>query len=96
MPKTLDLAGVGHGKAEQHVDRCRLAGAVRAQQGDGLARGDVDVDAAHGPDGSRWAAERLDQTVHGDAGDGGCGRCHGASLLRPVAAAKVPARSSGP
>jgi hypothetical protein len=40
-----DGAGVGSGEAEQHVDGGRLAGAVRAEQRDHLARRDHQVEA---------------------------------------------------
>ncbi|HEY8858910.1 MAG TPA: hypothetical protein VIM27_05610, partial [Gaiellales bacterium] len=43
-----DRAAVRSRQAEQHVDRRRLAGAVRAEQRDRLARCHRDVDAAHG------------------------------------------------
>ena len=64
MPNSDTVPLVGPGEPEQHVDGGRLAGAVRAEDGDGLARRDVDVDAAHGVDG----AERLLETGQRDPG----------------------------
>ena len=49
-PKTSTVPRSGRVQAEQHVDRRRLAGAVRAEQRDRLAGRDRDVDAAHGLD----------------------------------------------
>jgi len=42
-----DAAGVGRQQSEQHVDRRRLAGTVGAEQRDGLATVNRDVDPAH-------------------------------------------------
>ena len=50
-----DAARVGRREADGHVERRRLAGAVRAEQPDDLARRDVEADAAH----DRAAAVRL-------------------------------------
>ena len=49
-PSTLDLAGVSLPVALEDLDRRRLAGAVRAEQAEHLARRDLEVDAAHGLD----------------------------------------------
>ena len=46
-PSSIDAARVGRRQADGHVERRRLAGAVRAEQADDLARRDVEVDAAH-------------------------------------------------
>ena len=44
MPPDLDLAGVGSEHRGEHVDGRRLAGAVRAEQGEDRSRGDLEVD----------------------------------------------------
>ena len=46
----LDVASVRHGEPLADLDRRRLAGAVRAQQPEALAGGDVEVDAVDGND----------------------------------------------
>ena len=44
VPPDLDLAGVGSEHRGEHVDGRRLAGAVRAEQGEDRSRGDLEVD----------------------------------------------------
>ena len=61
-PEDRDAAGVGLEQPEQHVDRRRLARAVRPEQRDGLARRDGDVDPAHGA----HVAEGLGEPVQLD------------------------------
>ena len=46
-PSSVDAARVGRGQPDDHVERRGLAGAVRAEQADDLARADVEADAAH-------------------------------------------------
>ena len=77
-PEDRNGAGVGLEQAEQHVDRRRLACAVRPEQGDGLAAGDLEVDPAHGA----HLAEGLGEIPELDAGgDGGRdGRDHATTL----------------
>ena len=65
----LDVAGGGVAEALEHLDGGRLAGAVRAEQGEDLAARHVEVDAADGLDGAVGDA----QAAHGD-GRGGAGR----------------------
>jgi hypothetical protein len=43
----------------QHPDGGRLAGAVRAEQGENLARADLEVDALHGFDAARIGLAEL-------------------------------------
>ena len=88
-PEDVNGAGVGLGEAEQHVDRGRLAGTVRAEQGDGLAGRYLDVDAAHGLHDARRAGERLDQPLQRDAGH----RRHGHVELHPPT---MPERGASP
>ena len=47
--RTPDRCGIGVSQTEDHVDRRRLARAVRAEQCDGLAGLDHEVDAANPP-----------------------------------------------
>src|SRR5581483_2890915 len=54
-------AAVGRREAEQHVDRRRLAGAVRPEQRNGLARLDGDVDPANRLDRAGRRAVRLSE-----------------------------------
>ena len=61
-------ARVGLGEPEQHVDRRRLAGAVRAEQRDDLAGADRDVDAAHGLDRAVRRLEGLLEAPELDSG----------------------------
>jgi hypothetical protein len=46
----LDIAGVGNGEPFADLDRRRLAGAVRAEQPEAFASGDIEVDATDGHD----------------------------------------------
>ena len=62
----LDLARVAAPVALEDLDGRRLAGAVRAEQPEHLAGGDLEVDPAHGLD----AAVRLPQAADRDR----CGR----------------------
>ena len=69
-PNTRDRAAVGLRQAEQHVDRRRLAGAVRPEQRDGLAGLDDErhvVDGAHGPARGPERARDVAQ-LHGGSG----------------------------
>jgi hypothetical protein len=50
FPEDGHAARVGSRQAEHHVDRRRLAGAVRPENGHGLTRVDGDIHAAHRPD----------------------------------------------
>ena len=63
----LDVAPIRSGQPEHHVDRGRLAGAVRPEQGDGLTWGDGEVDA---PD-RLHRAVGLGHVDNLDTGDGG-------------------------
>ena len=58
-----DGAAVRLGEAEHHVDRGRLAGAVRAKQRHGLSGGDREVNSAHRMDRTLRTAEGLRQAV---------------------------------
>jgi hypothetical protein len=58
---------VGLEQAEQHVDRRRLARAVRPEERDGLARLDREVDLANRADGAVHAVEGLRQPLKIDA-----------------------------
>jgi hypothetical protein len=72
-----DGAGIRPGEAEHHVDRRRLAGTVRAEDRDGLARRDCKVDAAHRLDGSAGLA----QTSEDDAVSGWTIKAHASSIV---------------
>jgi hypothetical protein len=94
-PNTVTLPPSGGEQAEQHVDRRRLAGAVRAEQRDGLATRDRQIDAAHGRDGPRGPAVGL---LHPDELHADLARAH--TGLRFVHgcrghAAMVAARTQG-
>jgi hypothetical protein len=56
----LDPAGGRAEQAERGVDRRGLAGAVGAEQGDGLATGDVQVDPVDGHGGAVPDGQPLD------------------------------------
>ena len=58
-PEHRDRARVGPGQAEQHLDRGRLARAVRPEQRDRLARRDLEVDAGDRVHRALRGAERL-------------------------------------
>jgi hypothetical protein len=62
----LDLAGVGLGQPEQHLDGGRLAGPVRAEQRDDLAAVDREVEGVDGGD----SAEPLAEAGQGHRGRG--------------------------
>jgi hypothetical protein len=47
-PEHVEQAGRAAGAAVDHLHRRRLTGAVDAQEAEALARGDREVDAAHG------------------------------------------------
>src|SRR5262249_6936166 len=49
----------GDQQRDQHLDRRRLAGAVRAEQAEQLALGDLERDSAHGLDLDRTALEEA-------------------------------------
>ena len=66
MPRTLTRPLIGLAKAQDHVDRRRLAGAVGAEQRGDLTDLEVEVDAIHGPHG----AEAPMDVVELDGGDG--------------------------
>ena len=55
----VDASGVGRQQAEHHVDRRGLPGAVRPEQGHGLAGGDRDVHPTDRVDRPLGGAERL-------------------------------------
>ena len=61
-PATRALAAVRSQQRAQHLDRRRLAGAVRAEEAERLAARDVEVDAAHRLD----VAEALDEAADRD------------------------------
>jgi hypothetical protein len=63
----LDAAGVRRGQADDHVERRRLAGAVRAEQTDHLAGVQLEADAAH----HRAATVRLGERVRAQDGHRG-------------------------
>jgi hypothetical protein len=76
-PEARDGAGVGLREAEQHVQGGRLACPVGAEQGNGLAALDRQVDPADSPHGTTGTAEGLDQALERD---GTCHvRCHASS-----------------
>jgi hypothetical protein len=52
-------AGGRFDRRRQHPDRGRLAGAVRAEQAEHLAGGDLEVDAPHGLDAARIGLAQL-------------------------------------
>ncbi len=86
LAEHLDLALVGVGQPEEHVDRRGLTGAVGAEERDDLALADREVDAVDGAD----AAERLDEGV------GGYGeefRCRGGRVPRGVVHVSIVARA---
>lgn len=99
-----DGSGVGAAEAEHHVDRRRLARAGRAEQGDGLAGRDDEVDAAN----RLYRAAGLGQGGGSDAGglgaDGrdlailvGSARCRlGPSVTRPKRRLERPAGRRSP
>ena len=63
-PSSEDLAGVGDQRAGQALDQGGLAGAVVADDGEHLARVQVEVDAVETDD----PAEGLDQPARGSTG----------------------------
>jgi hypothetical protein len=76
-PSNGHVAGIGLEQAEQHVDRRRLAGPVRAEQRHRLSAGNRDVDLAHRAHGTLRARERLHEPSRLDAGVGGHGGLNG-------------------
>ena len=77
-PKDADRALIGLAKAQDHVDRGRLAGSVGAEQRGDLTDLEVKVDAVDRPHGAEAA-------VHVVQLDGGCGSLlagHAKSLRR--------------
>ena len=79
-PEDADRALIGLAKAQDHVDRGRLAGSVGAEQRGDLTDLEVKVDAVDRPHGAKAA-------VHVVQLDGGCGSLltgHAKSLRRPV------------
>ena len=51
-PEDARIAAGGAAEPQDHVDRCRLARAVRAQEGDDLSGADGQVGAVNGGDGT--------------------------------------------
>ncbi len=76
----LHRARVGRAQAEQQGDRRRLAGAVAAEQCDGLPAPDAQVHAVDGAD----VAVRLGRSREGDGGVGALGRCHARDATEPA------------
>ena len=66
-PSSSHAAGIGRRQADGHIERRGLAGAVRSEQADDLARGDVEVDAAD----DRASAVRLGEVVRAKGGHRG-------------------------
>ncbi len=86
LPVEFDLAGAGAGLAEDRHHQRRLAGAVGADQGDDLARLDLEVDAL----------QRLDLAVgRAQAADREQGRCGGRGHV-PLSITAMASSSSAP
>ena len=66
QPATIASPDVGRQQRGEHAERRRLAGAVRAEEGDELALLHGEVDGADGLDGLPLGAERLREATCGD------------------------------
>ncbi len=62
----LDLAGVGPVEAAEQVQERRLARPAAAEDGDDLARADVEIGVVEDPARAAPAAHRLDEAAGGD------------------------------
>jgi hypothetical protein len=78
LPEQRHRAGIRPGQAEHHLDRGGLAGAVRAEDGDGLTGGDGQVDRTDGVD----VAVRLGQAREHDPRAGSVGSSHDTTVAR--------------
>ncbi len=67
LAQDADAAGLRGDRAGEHADGRGLAAAVRAEEPEDLASGDVEVDAVHGGE----VAETLGEAAHGDGDVGG-------------------------
>ena len=94
VPQDARLPRRGEEQRDQHLDRRRLAGAVRAEEPEELALADLEADAAHRLDLERappeGAGRRAVRAVEVDGLDDGA---HGATLATHSAARRAETRT---
>ena len=85
-----DPAGVGLEDAERDPHRRRLAGPVRAEEPEDLARGDLEREIVERDDGAEPLGEVVDDEGHGQAGDDIGARAYRASSIAPSGGRSCP------
>ena len=91
-----DPAGVGLEDAERDPHRRRLAGPVRAEEPEDLARGDLEREVVERDDGAEPLGEVVDDEGHGQAGDDIGARAYRASSIAPSGEGPAPDGDDGP